>query len=275
MIKSINVWSFRDSTDIAGNVALAKKAGFEAIELDLKPADAPLGWSSTKADVRAVRKIVEDGGLQIASLAIGTGWQYPLSSPDDSIAEQGMASIRKGLEVARWLGTDGVLVVPGTTTPEVSYEEVYSRTKDRLGALIEDAAKAEVAICVENVWNKFHLSPLEIRDYVDSFANPWLKVYLDVGNMLLYGYPEQWIRILGERIKKVHFKDFRTSVGNGGGFVGLLEGDVNWPEVMKAFEEVGYDGPASVEVGCYTHHWEASIYVISLQMDYIFGRRSG
>ncbi len=275
MIKSINVWSFKDANDVKGNAALAKKAGFEAIELALTPEDGPLNWSSTAADIKEVRKIVEDAGLQMASLAIGTGWQYPLSSPDAEVVATGMDSIRKGLEVARGLGTDGVLVVPGSTTPEVSYEQVHERTKERIAELVDDAAKAEVAICVENVWNRYHLSPIELRDYVDSFGSEWVKVYLDVGNMLLYGFPEQWIRILGKRIRKVHFKDFATSVGYGNGFVGLLEGDVNWPEVMKAFGEVGYDGPASVEIGPYKYHWEASIHVISLQMDYILGRRSG
>ena len=269
MIKSINVWSFKDSTDLKGNVALAAKAGFEAIELDLREENNPLTWDTTEKQAREVRKIVEDAGLQIASLAIGTGWKYPLSSPDKKVVEQGAASIRKGLDIANWLGTDGVLVVPGVTTPEVSYDQVYDRTREELAKLLPHAEQAGAAILVENVWSKFHLSPLEIRDYVDSFNSPWLAVYLDVGNMLLYGFPEHWIRILGSRTKKVHFKDYKI----GQGFVGLLEGDVNWPEVMKAFGEVGYTGPASVEVSCYKHHWEAGIYAISLQMDYIYGRR--
>jgi len=275
MIKSINLWSFRDSNDLKTNVPLAKKAGFEAIELCLNEDTGPITWKSTEKEVKEVRKFVEGSGLKIASLAIGTGWKYPLSSPDKKIVKAGADSIKKGLDVAKWLGTDGVLVVPGVTTPEVPYDVVYKKTHDELKKLVPYAEKAKVAICVENVWNKFHLSPIELRDYVDSFSSEFLAVYLDVGNMLLYGYPEQWIRILGKRIKKVHFKDFRTGVGGFGGFVGLLEGDVDWPAVMKAFKEIGYDGPASVEVGCYKHHWEASIYVISLQMDFIFGRRSG
>jgi len=275
MIKSINSWSFQDSNDLKGNVELAAKAGFEAIELALNPDKGPLTWSSTEAEVKGVRRVVEDAGLKVASLAIGTGWQYPLSSPDPKIAQQGVDSIRKGLDVAHWLGTDGVLVVPGTTTPEVSYDVVYERSKEKLAGLVNHAKQAQVAICVENVWNKFHLSPLEMRGYVDSFHSPWVAVYFDVGNIILYGYPEQWIRILGARIKKVHFKDFRASAGNFTGFVGLLEGDVNWPEVMKAFKEVGYEGPASVEIGAYKYHWKASIHVISLQMDFIFGRRDG
>jgi L-ribulose-5-phosphate 3-epimerase len=274
MIKSINSWSFNDPNDVTYNAALSAKAGFEAIELALTPEEGPVNWNSSESELGEVRKTVEDSGLQIASLAIGTGWAYPLSSPDKQIAETGMDSIRKGLVAARALGTDGILIVPGTVTPEVSYEDVWSRTQDRIADLVDDAKAAGVAICVENVWNKFHLSPLEMRDYVDSFDSEFVKVYLDVGNMLLYGYPQQWIRTLGSRIKKVHFKDFRTSVGNGGGFVGLLEGDVNWPEVMKAFDEIGYDGPASVEIGPYEHHWQASVHVISLQMDFILGRRS-
>ena len=274
MIKSINSWSFRDPNDVAHNAALAKRAGFEAIELALTEEDGPVNWKSSDSDIAAVRRIVEDAGLQVASLAIGTGWKYALSSPDDAVATAGADSIRCGLNAARVLGTDGVLVVPGAVTPEVSYDEAYDRTIERLSALKSDAEQAGVAICIENVWNKFHLSPIELRDYVDTFDSDAMGVYLDVGNMLLYGYPEHWIRILGKRIKKVHFKDFRASVGNAGGFVGLLEGDVNWPVVIDAFDEIGYDGPASVEIGPYEHYWEASVHVISLQMDFILRRRT-
>jgi L-ribulose-5-phosphate 3-epimerase len=271
MIKSINIWSFKDSKDLATNIPLAKKAGFEAIELDMVREDGPLTWTTTESEARAVRRIVEGEGLKLASLALGGGWQHPLSDNDPNIAQEGVDAIRKGIDIANWLGVDCVLIVPGSATPDVSYELVYERTREKLVSLIGHAAGAGVTMGLENVWNKFLLSPMEMRDYIDSCDSEWIQVYLDVGNMLLYGYPEQWIRILGDRTKKVHFKDFKADTG----FVGLLEGDVNWPEVMKAFAEVGYDGPCSVEVPCYQHHWEASLHVISMQMDYIFGRRSG
>ena len=123
--------------------------------------------------------------------------------------------------------------------------------------LVPTAEKLQVGIAIENVWNKFLLSPLEMRDFIDQCESEYVGAYFDIGNIILYGYPEQWIRILGKRIRMVHAKDFRASAGNFDGFVMLLEGNVNWPEVMAALREVGYDKAIIGEFGPYPHSTEA------------------
>ncbi|RKY67851.1 MAG: sugar phosphate isomerase/epimerase, partial [Candidatus Latescibacterota bacterium] len=135
------------------------------------------------------------------------------------------------------------------------------------------AEQLKVAVCVENVWNKFLLSPLEMRDFVDAVDSEYVGVYFDVGNVIPMGYPEHWIQILGKRIKRVHFKDFRRNVGTLDGFVDLLEGDVNWPEVMAALRRIGYNSYATAEmIPPYTHHPEALVCNTSRSMDYILKR---
>jgi hexulose-6-phosphate isomerase len=138
--------------------------------------------------------------------------------------------------------------------------------------LAPEAERLGVSILVENIWNKFLLSPLEMRSLIDQVGSPRVGALLDTGNLIAFGYPEQWIRILGQRIKEVHLKDYRESVGGVGGFVGLLEGDVNWPEVMAALEEVGYDGFLTAEVFPYRRHGEAIVRHTSESMDRILGR---
>jgi hexulose-6-phosphate isomerase len=131
-----------------------------------------------------------------------------------------------------------------------------------------------VHIAIENVWNKFLLSTLEMRAFVDAIGSDYVGVYLDTGNVMFAGYPEQWIKILGKRIKKVHFKEFRTNVGTLDGFVDLLAGDVNWKAVMQAFEKVGYDGWVTGEmIPAYAQHSEQIIYNTSNSMDKIIGRK--
>ncbi len=135
------------------------------------------------------------------------------------------------------------------------------------------AERYRVTIGIENVWNKFLLSPLEMRDFVDKIGSRYVGCYFDVGNVLLTGYPEQWIRILGERIKRVHLKDFKISIGNINGFCNLLEGDANWKEVIKALKEIKYDSYLTAEiVPPYRQYPQALIYNISKNMDFILDR---
>jgi len=184
------------------------------------------------------------------------------------------------LELAQAGGMKTILVVPGAvdicfipSEPVVSYDVVYDRVVEGIRKLIPDCERTGVRIGLENVWNRVFLSPLEFRNLIDQFDSPCIGAYFDVGNVILTGYPEQWIRILGSRIYSVHFKDFRTSVGTLSGFVDLLEGDVNWPEVMSAFQEVGYDGAVVAETGTYRHYPIASVEATSNAMDYILGRK--
>jgi L-ribulose-5-phosphate 3-epimerase len=128
---------------------------------------------------------------------------------------------------------------------------------------------------LENVWNRFLFSPLEMRAVLDAVASPRVGARLDTGNLLAFGYPEQWIRILGHHIGEVHLEEYRQSVGGVDGFVGLLEGYVDWPKVMAALGEIGYNGFLTAEVFPYRHHGDAILRHTSESMDRILGRRHG
>lgn len=156
----------------------------------------------------------------------------------------------------------------------VDYETAYNRSLEAFLELKEDAEKAEIHIGLENVWNKFLLSPLEMRDFIDKINSPFVGSYLDVGNTVANGYPEHWVKILGNRIKKVHFKDYRREAGGLCGFVDLLAGDVNYPAVTEALASVGYDDWVTAEmIPNYKYYTEAIIYNTSYAMDKILGRK--
>ena len=280
MKKGISYWSFPSDLSLKECFVLAKKAGFEAIEVAL-PAGKDITLDSGKEDLVQVRKEAENTGLELSSLASGLFWDYSLTSNSSETREQAKQIVKKMLEFASYLGVDTILVVPGAVDvffkpggEVVSYDVVYERALSALKELAPVAEKYRVNIGVENVWNKFLLSPLEMRDFIDKVGSYFVGAYFDVGNVLFAGYPEQWIRILGERIKKVHLKDFRASVGNTNGFVDLLEGDVNWKEVIAALKEVGYDGYLTAEMmPAYKTNDRALIYQTSTALDFILGRK--
>jgi hexulose-6-phosphate isomerase len=171
------------------------------------------------------------------------------------------------IDAAAAVGTDAVLVIPGAVDiffnpamPVVDYQDCMSRARDGIAAVLPAAEKAGVRMGIENVWNRFLLSPLELVRFIDQFESRFVGSYFDVGNVMLTGYPEQWIRALGKRIARVHFKDFKRAAGTVAGFVDILSGDVNWPEVVAALKEVGYDGFCTAEmIPHYTHHPEVMI----------------
>ena len=224
---------------------LAKDVGFEAVE----------GQTEEDAAVEAdMRKASETTGLPIHSVMNMLHWQFPLSSSDPAAVEKSMKGMETSIRNAVAWGGTTVLLVPGVVNPLTRYEDAYKRSQTQIRKLIPLAEKNKIIIAVENVWNKFLLSPMEFAAYVDSFQSPWVKAYFDVGNILLYGYPQDWIRTLGkERIVKVHLKDFhnrRNQVvrANVPEFVNLREGDLDWKEVHKAFADIGYRGYATVEL---------------------------
>jgi hexulose-6-phosphate isomerase len=189
--------------------------------------------------------------------------------------------IKKQLEAAKILGADTILVVPGVVNVEfsmpekkVAYDVVYERSLEGLCELKSYAEQLKVNIGLENVWNKFLLSPMEMRDFIDKIGSEYVGSYLDIGNVLFNGYPEHWIKILAEKIKKVHFKDYRKAAGGLHGFVDLLAGDINYPAVMQALSDVGYDGWVTAEmIPSYRFYTETIIYNTSNAMDKILGRK--
>ena len=285
MKKSINYWSFpgvlegKPKLDLRGCMRRAKEAGFEGVELAVAET-GELTLNSTRQDLERIVEMAKDVGIELSSLATGLLWDYSLTSCDGKTREKAKDIVRRMLELAFYLGVDTILVIPGTVDvffkPDaevVPYDLAYERSLEALKECVSTAERYKVSIGIENVWNKFLLSPLELRDFIDKIGSPYLGAYFDVGNSLLTGYPEHWIRVLGKRIKKVHLKDFKTAVGNVNGFVDLLEGDVNWAEVMKALGEIGYDGWLTAEIlPPYSQHPEVLLYNTSKSMDFILGR---
>lgn len=279
MKKGINIWSFPQGS-VKESLALARDAGFEGVELALN-ATGELSLESSEAEIKEVKKIADDMGLSLYSLSSGLCWDYRLSDDEPAMRAKAKDMIKKQLETAKILGADTILVVPGVvnvefSSPEkkVAYDVVYDRALEGLNELKSYAESLQVSIGLENVWNKFLLSPMEMRDFIDKIDSPFVGSYLDVGNTLYCGYPEDWVRILGDRIKKIHFKDYRLAAGGLHGFVDLLAGDVDYPEVVKALGEIGYDGWVSAEmIPNYKHHTSAIIYNTSYAMDRILGRK--
>ncbi|WP_029192639.1 sugar phosphate isomerase/epimerase family protein [Paenibacillus harenae] len=280
MKKGINIWSFREGTPIADCIKLAKKAGFDGIELGLNE-EGELGIGSTERELRGIAARLEEAELGIAGLATGLYWSYPMTSDNASTREKAIDICKKQLEFASILGVDTILVIPGAVgvdfipgSEAVDYERAYERALEAVSKLAPFAQQAGVSIGIENVWNKFLLSPLEMRSFIDAIGSDYVGSYFDVGNTVANGYPEHWIRILGRRIKKVHFKDYRRQAGGLHGFVDLLAGDVDYPAVMEALATVGYDNYVTAEmIPPYVHYSEQIIFNTSAAMDAILGRK--
>ncbi len=224
----------QDFTD-SEKFKLAKSCGFDGIEAN--PID----------DLAAARKqgeLARAAGVPIHSIVFG-GWRTPFSDPDPAVVEKGLRGMETALRSAEAMGADTVLLVPAVVTERVRYADAYARSQQHIRKLLPVAEETSVVIAVENVWNKFLLSPIEFARYVDEFESPWLRAYFDVGNVVAFGYPEDWIRTLGKRIVKVHLKDFKRGPHQ---WAPLREGDVDWPEVRRALAEVGYTGFITCEL---------------------------
>ncbi len=278
MKKAISIWSFKDKT-VRQAIALAKEAGYDGIELALDES-GEIGLDTKKEDLLAIRDYAKAQKIAIHGVATGLYWSYSLTSNDAAERAKAMQIALRQLETAKILGASSVLIVPGAVgvdfTPgrePVRYDIAYDRALEAFSELKKTAEKLKIDIGIENVWNKFLTSPLEMRDFIDKIGSPYVGSYLDVGNIVYAGYPEHWIEILGNRIKKVHFKDYRRAAGGLHGFVDLLSGDVDWAAVMKALKTVGYNGWATAEMlPPYEQHSEQILFNTAGAMDRIFGK---
>jgi len=232
----------------------ASQLGFDAIELGIA-SQGVLTHLTTQAECEAICAMANKNGLEISGVASGESWGSSPTSSDVKVREKILDFTKKALQITQWLGTDAYLYVPGAVDvfflPEaevVPYDVCYERAAEAISKLLPTAEKLGVSIAVENVWNKFLLSPLEMRDFIDKFKSTSVGAYFDVGNVLLTGFPDQWIRILGSRIKRVHIKDFKLSIGTADGFVDLLEGDVDFEAIKNALSEINYDGYVTAEM---------------------------
>lgn len=217
---------------------IGKDVGFECVECHTEE-------DPKRAD--EILKASQKTGLKIHSVMNSAHWKFPLSSSDPEVVATSMKGMETSLRNAALWGAETVLLVPAVVNPETSYKDAWTRSQVQIKKLIPMAEKLKVIIAVEEVWNKFLLSPLEFANYVDSFQSPWVKAYFDVGNVVLYGYPQDWIRTLGKRIVKLHLKDFKFAKRQAE-FVALREGEIDWKEIYKALSEIGYKGAATVEL---------------------------
>ncbi len=238
MKKALQISMLPKQLSYAQRFKLVREVGFEAVEGQT---------ASDEREAQEIKKAADDAKVRIHSVMNMAHWDNPLSSSDPAMVEKSLDGMRTSLRNAKLWGAETVLLVPAVVNPQTSYREAWTRSQKQIRKLLPLAEELKVVIALEEVWNKFLLSPLEFPKYVDEFQSPWVKAYFDVGNVVLYGYPQDWIRSLGKRIAKVHIKDFKR-LEDGYRWVNLGEGDIDWPAVRKAFADVGYTGYATTEL---------------------------
>ena len=261
----INQFSFPTEFDVKQSILEAAKLGYDSIELCFTDSGAKSGGgvtdaldissyhnrlfnvNSTRNDALELKSIADDAGISIESVGGIVSFSiYPLTSTDEKTAQKCMDSMKKMLELADVLGARTAMVIPGMLTEEMSYEETFHRAQERIACLCEYAPN--ITIAIENVWNNYLYSPMELNSFVDGIEKNNVGIYFDIANARRFGYPQQWIYTMGKRIKALHLKDYRMSIDNINGFTNLLDGDVNYPSVAKALMDIGYEGTANVEL---------------------------
>jgi hexulose-6-phosphate isomerase len=222
----------------ADRFKLVRDAGFEVVQAPTEP-------DEHKAE--EIKKAADAVNIRIDSIMNMDHWKYPLSSSDPAVVEKSLTGMRTSLHNAKLWGADTVLLVPAVVNPQTSYRDAWTRSQAQIRKLLPLAEELKITIAIEEVWNKFLLSPLEMAKYIGEFQSPLVQAWFDVGNVVLYGYPQDWIHTLGKRIAKVHLKDFKRKEDSYA-WVNLGDGDVDWPAVRQAFADIGYTGSAIVEL---------------------------
>lgn len=262
MKKALKFGMVGTSGSVLEKFRLLKELGFDGVELE-----APSTLDKTE-----VLKARDATGLEIPGVVDSVHWKQTLSDPDPEVRARGVATLEAALRDAKQYGATSVLLVPAVVNKQVSYADAYQRSQAEIRKVLPLAEQLGVKIALENVWNHFLLSPLEMARYVDEFQSPQVVVHFDVGNVVAFGWPEQWIRTLGKRIYKLDIKEYSRTLANkqgpGAGFKAkLLEGDCDWPAVMAALREVGYSGWAAAELARGDADW---LKDVAERMDRIF-----
>ncbi len=241
--KSLKFGMIKEELSVMDKFKLVKDLGFHGIELD----------SPNDLDEKEILEARDKTGLEIPGVVNSVHWKSPMSDPDPKVRATCTESMKSALEATKRYGGTTVLLVPAVVNENVGYDEAYERSQTEIRKILPLAEKTGIKIAIENVWNNFLISPLEAARYIDEFDSPMIGWYFDVGNIVRYGWPEQWVKILGERIIKIDIKDYsrkkQTDEGIWEGFkVKLGEGSVDWSKVNAALKAVGYQGWGSAEV---------------------------
>jgi L-ribulose-5-phosphate 3-epimerase len=233
--KAVALGMIREKLPLIDKLKLVKDLGFEGIEVN-----CPTG-----VDNEELKKALETTGLGVSQVVDGLHWKDHLSSPNEDVRARGVAALKASLDDAKFFGAGEVLLVPGVVNANVTFDDCYKRTQEEIKKVLSHAKETGVKIGIENVWNNFINDPETMLKYVDEFQSEYVAVHYDVGNHVKFNKPEHWVRTLGKRIIRLHIKEFSLTKQFS---VKLGEGDVNWPEVVKALDEIKYTGWATAEV---------------------------
>jgi L-ribulose-5-phosphate 3-epimerase len=234
--KAVLINMFPKEMSYLDRFKLAVDSGFEGVEAQT---------ITEQKEAEEIKEASIKTRLPIHSVMNMGHWDWPLSSPNQDDVTKSLQRMEISLRNAKLWGAETVLLVPAVVRPDTTYTQAWQRSQQQIKKLIPLAKELGVVIAIEEVWNKFLLTAPDMVRYVDDFKSPWIKAYCDVGNMVFYGYPQEWIRVLGKRIVRFHLKDFDTRTRQ---FVPLLEGSIDWKEVRKAIGEIGYSGFLTVEL---------------------------
>ena len=259
MIKGISYLSFENglsnNESIESALSQTKKNGFDALELSVS-SEGVINTKTSKAECEIIRKKIEDSGVFVDSIATGMSWGVSPTSNDKSIREKSIRLHQDALKVSNYLDCKALLFVPGVvkspiSTDIVRYDRALDRLREAINQMLPIAEDLNVDLCMENVWNGFFYSPIELRDFVDSFDSDRLGVYLDIGNLIGYQqYPPHWVELLNSRIKRVQIKDFQENFDWTGSFsfCDIGAGDVPWKETIAALNAIQYKSTIIAEM---------------------------
>jgi hexulose-6-phosphate isomerase len=286
MKKSINLWAlpYPQKMTLRQCLQLCKDAGFDGVEVNYA-LEGDLSPKASDANIRAIGEMARDIGIQISGVCSFLFWPYAFTHQDPARRAQGVDLAKKMIAAARLLGTENLLVVPGSVyapwipdEPPVPHDVALERATAGVRELVPIAAEHKVYINMENIFaNGFLHSPQEMNQFVDSFNSPWVKVHFDTGNIMQYHFPEHWIPILGQRTKNIHLKEYSKKLHefNLNAFRLLLDGTTDWPKVLDALEAVGYRGYLTFEYFNPFPNWpEAIVYHTSDALDRMLGRKA-
>lgn len=267
---AVNLGLFPASVPLEERLRMSAEAGCHGVEINIEGEGEPK-LEASERELAELKRRAADLGLEIPSVHCGLHWKYTLTDPDPAVRGKGIEILSRALEIGAALGARVLLVVPGLVNQNVAYDEAYQRALEGVRKLADKAAAVGVAIGVENVWNKFLLSPLEMKRFIEEAQSEWVGAYFDVGNILAYGFPHHWIKILGKAIRAVHVKDYRLDVPGLGGFTYLGQGDVPWDLVRSSLAEIGYDGYVTAELPPYRYGGKETVYDVVGSMRRVLG----